>query len=61
MRSEDGRGLALVFGLRQAHGGLPSFPLAALFEEFDALEALEDGAFTADGGIRFEAIVLGHL
>jgi hypothetical protein len=50
-----------VFGLRQAHGGLAGFPFAALLEEFDALEALEDGTFAADGGAGLEAVVLGHL
>jgi hypothetical protein len=50
-----------VFGLRKAHGGLAGFPFATLPEEFDALEALEDGTFAADGGAGLEAIVLGHL
>jgi hypothetical protein len=50
-----------VLGLWKAHGGLAVFPFAALLEEFDALEALEDGTFAADGGIGLEAIVLGHL
>jgi hypothetical protein len=55
------RGLALVLGLRKSDWGLAGFPLATLFEEFDALEALEDGTFAAYGGIGLEAIVLGHL
>jgi hypothetical protein len=50
-----------VLGLRKAHWGLAGFPLATLLEKLDALEALEDGAFAADGGIGLEAIVLGHL
>jgi hypothetical protein len=50
-----------VLGLRQSDWGLAGFPFAALLEEFDALEALENGAFAADGGIGLEAIVLGHL
>jgi hypothetical protein len=55
------RGLTLVLGLRKTDRGLTVFPFAALLEEFDALEALEDGTFAADGGIGLEAIVLGHL
>jgi hypothetical protein len=52
------RGLALVLGLWKTHWGLAGFPLAALLEKLDALEALEDGAFAADGGIGLKAIVL---
>jgi hypothetical protein len=55
------RGLTLVLGLRKSDRGPAGFPLAALPEEFDALEALEDGTFAADGGAGLEAIVLGHL
>jgi hypothetical protein len=55
------RGLTLVLGLGKSDRGLAIFPFAALLEEFDALEALEDGTFAADGGIGLEAIVLGHL
>jgi hypothetical protein len=61
MKRKGNRGLALVFGLWQAHGRLAGFPFATLFEEFDALEAFEDGTFAADGGAGLEAIVLGHL
>ena len=50
-----------MLGLGKSDGGLAVFPLAALLEEFDALEALENGTFAADGGIGLEAIVLGHL
>jgi len=50
-----------VFGLRKADWRLAGFPFATLLEEFDALEALEDGTFAADGGAGLEAIVLGHL
>jgi hypothetical protein len=55
------RGLTLVLGLRKSDRGLAGFPFAALLEEFDALEALENGTFAADGGIGLEAVVLGHL
>jgi hypothetical protein len=58
---EKARGLTLVLGLRKADRGATGFPFAALLEEFDALEALENGTFAADGGIGLEAIVLGHL
>ena len=50
-----------MLGLRKSHWGSTSFPFAALLEEFDALEAFENGTFAADGGIGLEAIVLGHL
>jgi hypothetical protein len=55
------RGLALVFGLRKSDRGLAGFPFAALLEEFDALEALENGTFAADSGTGLEAVMLGHL
>jgi hypothetical protein len=55
------KGLTLVLGLGKSDGRLAGFPFAALLEEFDALEALENGTFAADGGIGLEAIVLGHL
>jgi hypothetical protein len=55
------RGLTLVLGLRKSDRGPAGFPFAALLEEFDALEALENGTFAADGGAGLEAVVLGHL
>jgi hypothetical protein len=55
------RGLTLVLGLWKSDWGLAGFPFAALFEEFDALEAFENGTFAAYGGVGLEAIVLGHL
>jgi hypothetical protein len=58
---KEGERSALVLGLREANWGLAVFPFATLLEEFDTLEALEDGTFAADGGVRLEAIVLGHL
>jgi len=57
----EAKGLALVLGLWKSDWGLAVFPFAALPEEFDALEALENGTFAAYGGIGLEAIVLGHL
>ena len=50
-----------MLGLRQAHRRTTGFPFTALPKKFDALEALENGTFAADGGIGLEAIVLGHL
>ncbi len=50
-----------MLGLGKAHRGTAGFPFAALLEQLDALEALEDGTGAADGGIGLEAIVLGHL
>jgi hypothetical protein len=50
-----------VLSLREADRRSAIFPLTALLEKFDALEALEDGTFAADGGAGLEAIVLGHL
>ena len=49
-----------MLGFRKADRGAAGFPFATLLEEFDALEALEDGAFAADGGACFEAVMLGH-
>jgi hypothetical protein len=54
------KGSTFVLGLWQADRAAAGFPFATLFEEFDTLEALEDGAFAADGGAGFEAVVLGH-
>jgi hypothetical protein len=50
-----------VLSLWKTHRRSSIFPLAALLEKLDALEALEDGTLAADGGVRLEAIVLGHL
>ena len=50
-----------MFGLWKSNGGLAGFPFATLLEKLDALEALEDGTFAADGGAGLEAVVLGHL
>ena len=61
MKLGRNRGLTLVFGLRKSNWGLAGFPFAALLEQLDALEALEDGTFAADGGAGLEAVVLGHL
>ncbi len=52
--------LLFALGLGQPDGALAFFPLAALFEELDALEALEDRAFSGGGTGGFERIVLGH-
>jgi len=58
---KESRGLTLVLGLGKSDRGLAGFPFATLLEKLDALEALEDGTFAADGGVGLEAVVLGHL
>lgn len=50
-----------MLGLRKSDWGPTIFPFAALLEEFDTLEAFENGTFAAYGGAGLEAIVLGHL
>jgi len=52
--------LCLAFGFAEAGDAVTGFPLAALFEEFDALEALEDIAFCASGAGGSEAAMLRH-
>jgi hypothetical protein len=54
------KGSTLVLGLGEADRGAAVFPLAALAEEFDAFETLENGTLAAYGGAGFEAVVLGH-
>ena len=39
---------------------IAGLPLAALFEEIDALETLQDVAFHDEAGDALEAFVLGH-
>ena len=52
--------LRLGLGFGQADRALAFFPLTALLEEFDALEALENRAFAGGRAFGFESIVLGH-
>jgi hypothetical protein len=59
-KTASGKGSTLVLGLWQADRGAAGFPFATLLEKLDALEALENGAFAADGGACFEAVMLGH-
>lgn len=48
-------------GLAKTHDAFAFFPLAALLEDRDALEAFQDVAFGADGGGGgAEAGMLGH-
>ncbi len=49
-----------MLGFGQADGRSAGFPFAALFEQFDALETLENGTLAADGGTGLETVVLGH-
>jgi hypothetical protein len=58
---EYGVGLDVGFGLAETLDAIARFPLAALLEQGDALEALEDIAFYDDaaaGGL--ETGMLGH-
>ena len=41
--------LRVRFGLAEAGDAVAGFPLAALFKDFDALEALHNVAFCASG------------
>ena len=50
----------LVLGFRQTNRAATSFPLTTLFHELNALKALENRTFAANGRGRFEAIVLRH-
>jgi hypothetical protein len=47
-------------GLAQTLYAVACFPLAALSQQFDALETLEDIAFNYEAGRALEAFVLGH-
>jgi hypothetical protein len=50
----------LAFGLAQTSHAVAGFPLTALFEEFDALEALEDVALCTRGAGGAETTMLRH-
>ena len=52
--------LGLRFGLGQADRAFAFFPLAALLEEFDTLETLEDRTLTAGATGYFERCVFRH-
>lgn len=52
------QGLTFVFGLGKTYWRSACFPFATFLEEFDALEALKDGTFAADGGAGLETVVL---
>jgi hypothetical protein len=56
---EEGRS-NVGLGLAQTLHAVASLPLAALLEQIDALEALEDVAFHDEAGDALEAFVLGH-
>jgi hypothetical protein len=47
-------------GLAEPHYAVAGLPLAALLEQIDALEALEDVAFDDEAAAGFQAVVLGH-
>ena len=50
--------LDVGLGLGQVHHAAPLFPLAALFEQIDALETLENVALGCDGTGGTEAAML---
>ena len=52
--------LSVGLGLGQADDFAAVFPLAALFEQLDSLEALQDVALGDDGAGSFYAAVLRH-
>jgi hypothetical protein len=52
--------LNVGLGLGQIHYATALFPLAALFEQVDALETFEDVALGCDGAGGTEAAMLGH-
>ena len=53
-------GLDVGLGLAETGDAVAFFPLATLFQDGDALEALEDVAFDDDAGGTLEAFMLGH-
>jgi hypothetical protein len=54
------QGLNVRLGLGQIHHAAALFPRAALFEQVDALETLENVALGCDGTGGTEAAMLGH-
>ncbi len=51
-------GLDVGLGLAETGDAVAFFPLATLFQDGDALEALEDVAFDDDAGGTLEAFML---
>jgi hypothetical protein len=51
-------GLDVGLGLAEALHAVTGFPLAALLEQIDAFEALQDVAFNDEAGGALEAFVL---
>ncbi len=50
MGAKKNGGLTFVLGFWETKRRAPIFPFTTLLEKLDTLEALEDGAFAADGG-----------
>ena len=50
--------LSVGLGLAQTRNAVAVFPLTAFLEDFDALEALHDIAFAAQGGRAAQAAML---
>jgi hypothetical protein len=57
---EGGDGSDVGLGLAQTLHTVAGLPLTALFQEVDALEALEDVAFDDEAGSALETFVLRH-
>jgi len=55
---EGDDGSDVGFGLAQTLHAVAGFPLAALLQDVDALEALEDVAFDDEAGSALETFVL---
>ncbi len=53
--------LRFRLGFRQTDRALAFFPLAALFEQFNPLEPLENGTLATGSTANFERCVLGHI
>jgi hypothetical protein len=59
-RERKDRGSDVGLGLAKALHSIAGLPLAALLEQVDALEALQDVAFDDEAGGALEAFMLGH-
>jgi hypothetical protein len=57
-RNREMRGSNVGLGLAEALHAVADLPLAALLEQIDALEALQDVAFDDEAGGALEAFVL---
>jgi len=58
LKGTEAVGLDVGLGLAETGDAVALFPLATLFQDGDALEALEDVAFDDDAGGTLEAFML---